>query len=167
MARLSLRLKVKQRRRSRQPSQGVNVASRVVSRTIQSYLQTLAEQMRHYATLRLFDGLEANVNGRLCLDAQVPVLDSEMAEEYGCSLTALASYRQGSVYRQVLLCFENHYDPGEVLSLGPVRWGQLADTLAYQLVGQLVLWRQDKDRVTFSYIAATTGLKPDRQRFYL
>jgi hypothetical protein len=143
------------------------VGSRVISRPIQSYLQSLSEQMRHYATLRLFDGLESRLEGRLCLDAQIPVLMTDNDQEYECCLVALASYRQDEVYRQELLRFECHYDPMVVVGLGPARWGQLADTLAYQLVGQLVLWAQDKDKVAYSYLAATTGLKPSHQRFYL
>ena len=71
------------------------------------------------------------------------------------------------MYRQELLHFESHYDPGAVMALGPARWEQTADTLAYQLISQLALWTKDKQAVTFSYLAATTGLKPDRQRFYL
>jgi hypothetical protein len=137
-----------------------------VSRTIQSYLQVLTAQSSHYATLRLFDGLELVVRGRLCLDAQVPVLiapDSSCE----CGLTLLASYRKGDVYRQEILYFESHYDPGEVMSLGPSRWPQLADMLAYQLVGEVVQWKKDKDAILFGYLAITTGLKPNRQRFYL
>jgi hypothetical protein len=138
-----------------------------VSRTLQSYLQLLTEQAHHYATLRLFGGLEMGARGRLCLDAQVPALISLESDECACSLVGLVSYRKDNVYRQELLCIEGHYDPNEVLGLGPARWNQLADSLAYQLVGQLVQWKKDREMVTFSYIAATTGLKPDRQRFYL
>jgi hypothetical protein len=144
-----------------------NVTKRNISRTINNYLLTLAEQMHHYATLRLFNGLETGANGRLCLDAQVPVLQPDGEQMYECSLTVLVSYRKEDVYRQELLYFESRYDPGEVLGLGPVRWGQMADTLAYQLISQLVLWKRDKQAVAFSYLAATTGLKPDRQRYYL
>jgi hypothetical protein len=115
----------------------------------------------------LFDGLELVTRGRLCLDAQVPALASPESDECACSLVALASYRKDGTYHQELLQFESHYDPNEVLGLGPARWGQLADTLAYQLVSQLVQWKKDKEMATFSYLAATTGLKPDRQRFYL
>jgi len=134
---------------------------------MQNYLQTLSEQMHHYAVLRLFNGLETAASGRLCLDAQVPALASPDGVECKCGLVVLASYRKGDTYSQELLRFESHYDPNEVLGLGPARWGQMADTLAYQLVAQLVLWRQDKQAVSFSYLAATTGLLPDRQRFYL
>ncbi|MBE7473135.1 MAG: hypothetical protein DPW09_36160 [Anaerolineae bacterium] len=138
-----------------------------VSRTLQSYLQLLTEQTYHYATLRLFGGLELAARGRLCLDAQVPALISLECNECACSLVVLASYRKDGAYHQELLQFEGHYDPNEVLGLGPARWGQLADTLAYQLISQLVQWKKDKEVATFSYLAATTGLKPDRQRFYL
>jgi hypothetical protein len=143
------------------------VARRNISRTIQSYLQALAEQMRHYAVLRLFGGLESSLNGKLCLDAQVPVLESDQPYEY--SLTVLVSYRKGDVYQQELLRFESNYDPGAIIALGPARWGQMADTLAYQFIAQLVMWTrsEDKQAVTFSPLAATTGLRPDRQRFYL
>jgi hypothetical protein len=134
---------------------------------MQNYLQTLSEQMRHYATLRLFDGLEVAASGRLCLDAQVPALSSPDETECKCTLVVLASFCKGGVYGQELLRFESHYDPNEVLGLGPARWGQMADTLAYQLIAQLVQWKQDKQAVAFSYLAATTGLLPDRQRFYL
>jgi hypothetical protein len=143
------------------------VARPNVSRTLQNYLQLLTEQAHHYATLRLFDGLEMAARGRLCLDAQVPVLLSLESDECLCSLVVLASYRKDDTYHQELLQFECHYDPNEVLGLGPARWGQLADTLAYQLISQLVQWKKDKEVATFSYLAATTGLKPDRQRFYL
>jgi hypothetical protein len=54
-----------------------------------------------------------------------------------------------------------------VLGLGPARWGTQADTLAYQLVSQLVQWKSDKDVTLFNGLPATTGLKPNRQRFYL
>lgn len=138
-----------------------------VSRTLQSYLQLLTEQAYHYATLRLFDGLELAARGRLCLDAQVPALISLESDACVCSLVVLISYRKEGTYHQELLQFESHYDPNEVLGLGPARWNQLADTLAYQLIGQLVQWKKDKEVVAFSYIAATTGLKPNRQRFYL
>ncbi|MBE7553176.1 MAG: hypothetical protein HS126_19065 [Anaerolineales bacterium] len=138
-----------------------------VSRTIQSYLQLLTEQMHHYATLRLFDGLELAAAGRLCLDAQVPALISLESDVCACSLIGLATYRKEGSYHQELLCLEAHYDPNEVIGLGPARWNQLADLLAYQLVAQLVQWKKDKEMVAFSPIAATTGLKPDRQRFYL
>ena len=131
---------------------------------------TLTEQLRHYAILRLFNGLETCLNHNLCLDAQVPVLAAQSANSdqlYEYSLTTLASYRSGDIYREQLLRFESHYDPGEILSLGPARWGPTTDTLAYQLIGQLVLWTQDKQVVTFKPLAATTGLKADRQRYYL
>lgn len=143
------------------------MARQNASRTIQSYLQLLTEQLLHYATLRLFDGLELAARGRMCLDAQVPVLNSPEASEYACSLIALVSYRRNDSYRQEVLQIDSHYDPGEVMALGPARWNQLADTMAYQLVSQMVQWKKDKEVAVFSYLAPTTGLKPDRQRFYL
>lgn len=144
------------------------MASRkVISGIITHYLMTLAELTRHYAVLRLFDGLETRVNGRLCLDAQVPVLKPEGDQVYGCSLAVQVSYRKGDTYRQELLHFESHYDPAEIVTIGPARWGQAADTLAYEFISQLVQWTKDKDKVAFSYLGPTTGLKPDRQRYYL
>ncbi|MBE7553719.1 MAG: hypothetical protein HS126_21835 [Anaerolineales bacterium] len=137
-----------------------------VSRTMQSYLQMLSEQLRHYATLRLFDGIEVAGAGKLCLDAQVPALLSDEAECV-CALVVYVSFCKEGVYGRELLYFESHYDPNEVLALGPARWGQMADLLAYQLVSQLVQWKNDHKMVAFSYLAPTTGLKPDRQRFYL
>ncbi|MCL4301113.1 MAG: hypothetical protein KJ077_35600 [Anaerolineae bacterium] len=142
------------------------MARQNVSRTIQSYLQMLSEQMRHYATLRLFDGIEVAGAGKLCLDAQVPALLSDETECV-CALVVYASFCKGDVYGRELLHFESHYDPNEVLALGPARWGQMADLLAYQLVSQLVQWKKEHEMVAFSYLAATTGLLPDRQRFYL
>lgn len=139
-----------------------------VSRTMQSYLQLLTEQLCHYATLRLFGGFEQVAHGRLCLDAQVPVLASPDGQQLcECSLVAWVSYRKDGVYHRELLRFESHYDPGEVLGLGPARWETLADTLAYQLISQLVQWKRDKEVVLFNGLPATTGLKPNRQRFYL
>lgn len=140
---------------------------KVISGIITHYLMTLAELTRHYAVLRLFDGLETRVNGRLCLDAQVPVLVPEGGQLYCCGLVVLVSYRKGDTYHQELLPFESHYDPREVVELGPARWGQAADTLAYEFISQLVQWTKDKDKVAFSYLGPTTGLKPDRQRYYL
>ncbi|GIK43773.1 MAG: hypothetical protein BroJett011_76060 [Chloroflexota bacterium] len=137
-----------------------------VSRTMQSYLQMLSEQMHHYATLRLFDGIEVAGAGKLCLDAQVPALLSDEAECV-CALVVYVSFCKEGVYGRELLHFESHYDPNEVLALGPARWGQMADLLAYQLVSQLVQWKKEHEMVAFSYLAPTTGLKPDRQRFYL
>jgi hypothetical protein len=133
---------------------------------MQSYLQTLSEQMRHYATLRLFDGIEMAGADKLCLDAQVPALLSNESE-CACALVVFASFCKEGTYGQELLHFESHYDPNEVLARGPAHWGQMADLLAYQLVSQLVQWKKEHEMVAFSYLAATTGLKPDRQRFYL
>lgn len=141
--------------------------SKNISRTVQGYLTYLAGRMNHYATLRLFGGVEARAAGRLCLDAQVPILTPGADSEYIYSLTVQVSYCKEGVYRRELLQFDGRYNPTEILALGPARWEQTADLVAYQFIGQLVQWVQDKHPVVFNCLAATIGLKADRQRFYI
>jgi hypothetical protein len=143
------------------------VANPNVSRTLQSYLTFLTDQVRLYASLRLFGGLEALTLRKMCLDAQIPALLGQSGQLSACDLVAQVSYGKVDRYHQEVLRFESHYDPGEVMELGPARWDSPADTLAYQLVGQVVQWKRGKQVVTFGELEATTALKPDRQRFYL
>lgn len=139
----------------------------VVSLTIQNYLRMLAERSGYWTTMRLFNGVPAAVQGRLCMDAQVPVLATPPGHLCDCSLVAQVSYFDCGSFHQDVLHFECHYDPGEVFGLGPAYWNSLADTLAYQMVSQLVEWRKTRGMVTFMLLEATTSLKPNRQRFYV
>ncbi len=95
------------------------------------------------------------------MDAQVPLI---LEGQYLCALVTLVSTEEKP---KELLSFEITYEPGVLLRGSPGRRAELIDLIAYQVINGLVEKLKSKGPVTFHRLEASTGLKPDRQRYYL